>query len=240
MERLYVYIDESGTLDKAHNKYFVYAGILALGKNAKNEAARQQLALEDIVKKEQTIPAGNELKANRLDLKTAKRFIKLSTEKVVRFAVVVYQDCLHEYIFNTKQDKQRYLDYALKIAIKRALLNCFKCGIYKKDDIAAMDVIVDEHSSSTNGKYNLVQTINAEFRTGVWNPQWNHGYPPVFTPSFPEIKVSYVDSASVPQIRIADITANWVYRAYRDFNEDASTWDELEQIVKGIYIHHLP
>ena len=240
MERLYVYFDESGTRDKAHNKYFVYAGILALGKNAKNEIARKQLALERVIRKEQSIPLENELKASILDLKTEKRFIKLSTEKVVRFAVVVYQDRLHEYIFNTKQDKQCYLDYALKIAIKRALLNCFKCGIYKKDDIAAMDVIVDEHSSSTNGKYNLVQTINAEFRTGVWNPQWNHGYSPVFTPSFPEIKVSYVDSASVPQIRIADITANWVYRAYRDFNEDASTWDELEQIVKGIYIHHLP
>lgn len=240
MERLFVYIDESGTFDKVNYDYFVYGGILVLGEKAKTDLIHKQQKLEKIIKRKLSIAPTDELKASRLNLKIEKRFIRLSTDNVVRFAVVIRQKKLHEYVFNTKHDKQRYLDFALKIAIKRALQQCFRKNIYQKEHIDSMVVIVDEHSSSTSGKYNLYQTINAEFRTGVYNPEWNHLYPPVFSKDFPEIQVNYVDSAKTTLVRVADITANWVYRAYRDLNEDVSTWNELDEILKDIDIFHLP
>ena len=51
MERLYVYMDESGTLDRVHYEYFVYGGILVLGEKAKTELIYQQKKLEKIIKK---------------------------------------------------------------------------------------------------------------------------------------------------------------------------------------------
>ena len=240
MERLYVYMDESGTLDRVHYEYFVYGGILVLGEKAKTELIHQQKKLEKIIKKELSIALTDELKASNLDFKTEKRFIKLSANNVVRFAVVIRQKKLHKYVFNTKYDKQRYLDFALKISIKRALQRCFRQNIYQKEHIDSMAVIVDEHSSSTSGKYDLQQTINAEFRTGVYNPEWNHSYPPVFSKDFPEIQVHYVDSAKTTLVRVADITANWVYRAYRDFDKDISTWDKLDAATKTIDVYILP
>ena len=77
-------------------------------------------------------------------------------------------------------------------------------------------VFVDEHLSSTEGKYNLSQSIDEEFRLGTYNPEWGTFHGPVFSPRFPKIPVRYLDSRSVTLIRAADITANWIYCAERD------------------------
>lgn len=88
---------------------------------------------------------------------------------------------------------------------------------------------VDEHSSSTAGKYNLAESVNEEFRLGIYNPASNSEFPPVFGSSLPQIPVSYLNSASVTLIRAADITANWIYAAVRD----EATYPDALAAVKG-------
>ena len=50
---------------------------------------------------------------------------------------------------------------------------------------------------------------------------------PVFDPSFPKIDVSYHDSKLVPMIRAADITANWIYCANRDYEKYPYAFNKL-------------
>lgn len=37
---LFIYSDESGVFDKAHNKYYVYAGLIFFNKKDKDDAIR--------------------------------------------------------------------------------------------------------------------------------------------------------------------------------------------------------
>ena len=102
------------------------------------------------------------------------------------------------------------------MGVKKGVLGVVNRGIASKQDIDQIVVFVDEHSSSTEGKYNLSQSIDEEFRLGMYNPELGTLHDPVFSPSFPKIPVRYLDSRSVTLIRAADITANWIYCAERD------------------------
>ena len=150
-------------------------------------------------------------------MKERKRlFSLLQKGHCVQFGVVVDQKRLHDYVFASKGSKQRYMDWALKMGVKKGVLGVVKRGIASKSDIDQIVVFVDEHSSSTEGKYNLSQSIDEEFRLGMYNPEWGTFHDPVFSPSFPKIPVRYLDSRKVTLIRAADITANWIFCAERD------------------------
>ena len=41
---LFIFSDESGVFDKAHNEIFVYGGLIFLGKHQKDEYIRRYLA----------------------------------------------------------------------------------------------------------------------------------------------------------------------------------------------------
>ena len=88
-------------------------------------------------------------------------------------------------------------------------------GVVSKGEISKISVFVDEHSSSTSGRYNLESSIDEEFRHGMYDSR-GFFHEPVFSPDFPEIPVRYLDSSRVTMIRSADITANWIYCAERD------------------------
>lgn len=216
--KLYIYADESGTFDKEHNDLFVYGGLVVPGDSAKRDLERKYSAIEnDIRRNASRFGDDDELKACYLRMKERKRlFALLQKSQCVQFGVVVDQKRLHDYVFASKGSKQRYMDWALKMGVKKGVLGVVNRGIASKQDIDQIVVFVDEHSSSTEGKYNLSQSIDEEFRLGMYNPEWGTFHDPVFSPSFPKIPVRYLDSRSVTLIRAADITANWIYCAERD------------------------
>lgn len=228
--KLYVYADESGTFDKANNDLFVYGGVIVSAQNRK-AANDRYIGLERSLRKAAHGAYGDaELKASIMKPKHRHKVFKaLRGMGCAQFAAIVDQCALQDTIFTTKFSKQRYLDYALKLAIKNGICSLFRTGAVRKEDIERMSVIVDEHSTSTDGKYNLVQSINMEFRFGVHNLTWDRYYKPVFNADFPAIPVEYVDSSKVPLIRAADVTANWVYRAVRDIKTYPQAYDAMSR-----------
>lgn len=84
-------------------------------------------------------------------------------------------------IFANKKDKQRYLDYAHKIAVKRALERLIELSILDSDDITAIHFFTDEHSTATNGRYELREALYAELIKGTFN--YNCYYPPILKSS---------------------------------------------------------
>lgn len=229
MMKLYVYADESGTFDQAHNDLFVYGGLIAPGREAKEGLERRYRALEDSIRATSpTLGEGDEAKASSLAMPERKRLYRLVEGSPCRqFGVVVDQRRLRPSVFADKRSRQRYLDWALKMAVKWAVLSLVADGTVEKSAVSKIDVFVDEHSSSTAGKYNLSASINEELRYGMYDSR-GFFHEPLFSPSLPEVRVRYLDSSSVTLIRAADVTANWIYCAERDRSACPQVMDRIE------------
>lgn len=236
--KLYVYADESGVFDKAHDDLFVYGGVIVPA-SRREDSIRQYLALErDIRAHSHGQLDGVELKASFLSMKDRSRVFRLIPRYGCwQLATIVNQARVLDSIYADKKTKQRFLDYALKLAIRHGVCSLLASGAMARSEVTAMSVVVDEHSTATNGRYNLEESINNEFRFGTYNMTWDQYYPSVFGSGFPPIPVSYVDSAKVPLVRAADVTANWIYRAERDKNTYPAA---LESVRKRISLLGLP
>lgn len=225
---LFVYSDESGVFDKEHNEIFVYGGLIFLGKEQKDLYGRKYLAAEKAIRSKK-YALNKELKASKIS-NTEKGKLYRSMNGAIRFGVIINQKNILERIFLSKKDKQRYLDYAYKISLKRALEKMIDNGLIAKDNIENVFVYVDEHSMATNGKYELREGIEQELKNGTYNRQYDKFFPPVFD-TLGSIHLSICDSASVTLIRAADIVANHIYYMALKRN--------IEKL-EGIYLITLP
>lgn len=135
-----------------------------------------------------------------------------STNNCYRFGIVVRQGKLNPHIFDNKKSKQRYLDYAFKIGLKEYLLYLAKDGIIDTSNIGDIHVFADEHSTATNGRYELQEALLNEFKYGTFNQSWNKFFEPIF-PSMGSLTVEYCDSSKRTLIRAADIIANKVFHS---------------------------
>lgn len=215
--KLYIYADESGTFDQINNELFVYGGVIVPGKEVKDGIERKYIAIEnDIRENSSSIRSYEEIKANALPMRSRKRLYGvIESSACYQFATIVRQRFLRSSVFSDKRSKQRYLDWALKIGIKQGIAQMLNERQMRIEKVEKIAIFVDEHSSSTSGKYNLCDSINEELRIGMYDPAGRF-HDPLFSPQFPEIPVSYLDSKKVTLIRAADITANWIYCAERD------------------------
>lgn len=206
---IFVYSDESGVFDKEHNKIYVYGGLILLGKDSKDEWARRYTAAEKVIRGSDRYPAGAELKASLLSNKDKHKLVR-SLNNCYKFGIVIRQELVLDRIFNSKKDKQRYLDYAYKIGLKRALQQLLSEGIIQNKDILNLRVYVDEHTTATNGMYELREGLEQEFKNGTYN--WNYGiyYEPLFE-NLQSVQLKFCNSASTTLVRAADHVANEIY-----------------------------
>lgn len=223
---LFIYSDESGVFDKAHNEIFVYGGLIFMGKQQKDEYIRRYLAAEKVLRGKYT--DGSELKACRISNKEKGKLYR-SMGGAIKFGVIVNQRNVLDRIFLSKKDKQRYLDYAYKIGLKRALQQMVHAGTIEKN-IGNIFLYNDEHSTATNGRYELREGLEQEFKLGTYNMQYDKFFPPLFD-AMQGIHLEFCDSKKVTLVRAADIVANRIY--YMALNR------KIENL-SGIYISTLP
>ncbi len=227
---IFVYSDESGVFDKIHNDIFVFGGLILIESSSKEEWSRRYSATEKIIRKSNNYPDKYELKATNIS-NADKNKLYRSLNHCHKFGVVINQNNVLDHIFDGKKDKQRYLDYAYKIAIKKAFQDLISNHIINPDDVERLYFYADEHATATNGCYELKEGLEQEFRFGTYNYNWCKFYPPIF-PNMKEIKLEFCNSASKLLIRAADIVANKIYYIANTSN-DYSTQSNL-------YITRLP
>ena len=112
---LYIYSDESGVFDKVHNDIYVYGGVLFLSKEDKDINARKYKHVEKVIRESKGYDKNIELKACILENKEKSKIYR-SLNKCIKFGVIVNQKNIRDEIFSNKKSKQRYLDYAYKMA----------------------------------------------------------------------------------------------------------------------------
>ena len=211
---IYVYSDESGVFDKVHNNIFVFGGLIILGSNSKEKWSRRYSAIEKNIRKSSDYNIDCELKATKISNHDKNKIFR-SLNNCYKFGVVIDQQRIHTNIFDTKKDKQRYLDYAYKIAVKRALEKMICNKIIEKSDVDRMFFYVDEHTTATNGCYELEQALEQEFKSGTFNFNYCVHYPPLF-PGLKELHLELCNSQSKLLVRAADIVANKIYYIARN------------------------
>jgi len=146
-----------------------------------------------------------------------------SLNRFHKFGVIVYQELLKPKIFENKKTKQRYLDYAFKIAVKRKFQNLIRNKIVDPEDVGKLRFYVDEHATATDGRYELREALEQEFKIGTFNWNWNKFHEPIF-PSLQSVELAFCDSKIRPLIRAADIVSNRLY--YAAVSRDLSkVWD---------------
>ena len=204
---LYVYSDESGVCDYKHYNYYAFGGVICLGQAGKDEWARRFLNAEQIIKKTKNIKG--EAKAARID-PASKRSLFRSLNNCVKFGVIISQQKLLKRIFECKKDKQRYLDFAYRKAVRRALREMIEDGSIDAKAIRHIYFYVDEHTTATNGCYELHEGLEVDLMNGTYSHNYDRFFPPLF-PSMKEVNLKFCNSDKVTLVRAADIVANRLY-----------------------------
>ena len=208
---LFIYSDESGVFDKAHNKFFVFGGLVFSSKDARDVAARKYIAAEKVIRIRENFTADNEVKATTIS-NADKGKLYRSLNQVQKFGVVVDQARVLDSIFSSKKSKQRYLDYAYKIAVKRKFEVLISRGLLNREKVEGLYFCVDEHTTATDGLYELRESLEQEFKYGTYNWNFSTFLPPIF-PNLKEVNVRFCNSSKVTLVRASDIVANKLFFA---------------------------
>lgn len=206
---IFVYSDESGVFDKVHNDYFVFGGLVFLGKDDRDVWARKYIHAENTIRSIEHMLPTEEVKAAAISNKSKGKLYR-SLNKAEKFALVVSQAKLKDPVFGHKKTKQRYLDWAYKMVVKEKLIELMNQGLFRPSDVENLYFFVDEHTTAKDGLYELKETLEQEFRVGTYNFDYNTFHPPLF-PGLKSLTVRYCNSATTTLVRAADIIANHVY-----------------------------
>lgn len=228
---IFIYSDESGVFDKAHNSFFVFGGLVFLSKEERDVFSRKYIKAERDVRQKAGIPSSLEVKAATIS-NTNKGKLYRSLNQAEKFGIVVNQKTLFDSVFNSKKTKQRYLDWAFKVAIKKKLEALILEGKIVPEEVEHLYFIIDEHTTATDGIYELRQSLEQEFRFGTYNFERMIHYPPLFK-NLLEVQVKFCDSKTQTLVRAADIVSNKLY--YMAIINDYSSAKN-----RHFYIYHHP
>lgn len=226
---IYVYSDESGVFDKVHNAIFVFAGIICIDNAEKDKYTRKYRKAEKSIRSSNNYEL-DELKACYITNKDKGKLFR-SMNQAYKFAVIIKQKKVLDRIFNSKKDKQRFLDYAYKRGVKSALKRMLQQNIIQDESIENLYFYVDEHSTATNGKYELEESLESEFRYGTYNWDWKAAYPPLFN-HLKSVNVEFCNSKHKHLVRASDIVANRIYYlAVQGLNEKINQIEKLYTLI---------
>lgn len=225
---IYVYSDESGVFDKNHNDIFVFGGLIFIDTNNRDVFNRKYIHAENVIRNNNCkYDAGTELKAAIITNAEKYKLLR-SLNQCYKFGGVINQNKIHDRIFDSKKDKQRYLDYAYMIIVKKYFQFLIKNNIINEDATLNIYFYVDEHTTATNGRYELKERLEQEFKRGSFNYNYSKAFPPLFN-NLKELNLFYCDSTSKTLVRAADIIANNIF--YKAKTNNASLFQ------KNTYMH---
>ena len=207
--KIHIYSDESGVFDYVHNDYYVFGGIICLEDAGKELWSRKYSAAERNIAFSGRYPTGTELKASILENEHKNKLFR-SLNNCYKFGTLISQQRVNKNVFDNKKSKQRFLDYAYKRAVKNALEDLIAEGVINPQSVESMQFYVDEHTTATNGKYELRESLEQEFKHGTFNYTYQTFFPPLFK-CMKSVNLSFCNSSKKLLVRSADIVANKIY-----------------------------
>ena len=231
INNLFIYSDESGVFDYKHNKYFLFGGLICFSTKERDRTIRKYAHVETVMRQSNKYEEGIELKASNISNKDKGKFYR-SLNANYKFCVLIKERNLNKQIFQNKKHKQRYLDYAYKMVLKKCFQQLIEDNYIKKTKIKNVFINVDEHSTATDGKYELRENLLNEFKNGTFNVEWDKFFDPIF-PLLQNVEVNFCDSSSNRLVRAADIIANHCYHLVHKN-------DGVIKPTSNMFVYYLP
>ena len=210
---IHFYFDDSGVLHKnSKEQVFVYAGYVFCDKKEKDNAIRRYKALNKSLKVDLGESCGEELKGANLSRKHKNALYKvLRNDESQSLSVKI--PSVYDSILSEKKAICRYKDYVLKLLIKKKLLELIDKGKICSDKPTHLVVNIDNQLTSTNGFYNLKESIYEELRYGIINHDYGTKHKNVFSNEL-IVETNYCDSKHHYLIQASDILANRILNSY--------------------------
>ncbi len=162
-----------------------------------------------IVRTNEGIHKEQEVKATKISNKSKGKLYR-SLNQTEKFGIIVHQKSLSKNIFLHKKTKQRYLDWAYKLSVKRKFEKMIAKNMIDALAVEELHFYIDSHTTATNGTYELHESLEQEFKIGTHGADWKIFHPPIF-PNLKKVNVRYCDSKSNTLVRAADIISNRLY-----------------------------
>lgn len=222
---IYVYGDESGVFDQQHNEIYVFGGLIFLDKRQKDIVNRRYHALEKKIApkytagEDVTCGQAQELKACFIQNKHRDSLFRV-TNGCIRYVFVIDQRKVNEGVFLNKKSKQRYLDWVYKVGLKRCFGRLIESGTLNPNVVDNPIIQFDEHNTATDGRYELREAIEQEFKIGTVNFKWNAFHPPISPNMKGSVSLEFRDSKNAALVRASDVIANRGWRAYVNNRQD--------------------
>lgn len=228
---IWIYSDESGVFDKSHEQYFIFGGVIILSDSERQSIIRKYITAERVIRQRHGENLSFEVKASHIT-NTEKSKLFRSLNQCHKFGTIIDLKHVHPAVFSDKKHKQRYLDYAYKIALKNAFQKMISNKLIIPSNIRMMYIFPDEHSTATSGRYELHESLENEFKIGTFNTDYSIFFSPLF-PKLAGLQVQYCNSMNKPLVRAADIISNRIYHNAYDNNYAAlDSVKNLEYIIQ--------
>jgi len=146
-------------------------------------------------------------------------------------ACIIKNNDIYDHIINDKASKGRYLDYALRIFIKKIIVTLIKSNSIDPNLPLKLILNVDEQATKSNGYYNLKDGLIEEFVHGIYNFNYNVKHTPILFNSF-EIELSYLKSEKSIVVQAADMIAGIVHNKTLKFYDDGFKLNQSLSFLK--------
>ena len=123
------------------------------------------------------------------------------------------------------------MDWVYKMAVKTKLLFLSAEGLLNLSEVERIYFLIDEHTTATDGRYELKESLEQEFKFGVFTNNFTTYHPPI-CPNLLSLEVEFCNSKSKTLVRAADIVANRLY-----FMASHGKPSELHSELFSIYTH---
>jgi len=207
---IFFYLDDSGVLHKnAEERYFVYAGYVFPSKKEKDRAlAKYRWAVRQL-KRVRHSRLDKEIKAYRAKPKT-KRFLVSQLSEFESLSCIVDKSRVYGSILDAKKSIHRYKDYCIKRAARAKLEDLVTRGIIDPDEDITIRFFIDNQPTSTDGVYNLRESIKEELKNGIANFDYGVFHSPIFRGKL-GICTTFCDSKNHYLIQASDFLANNIF-----------------------------
>jgi len=213
---IYINLDDSGKLTRKE-KVSVYGGIVFLSKEERDKFIVQYRKIINEIKckycnkdKENCSNNCPEIKNTNIK-KTDKRRIMNYIKKYYVISLIVENNKVYDYIIKNKASKGRYIDFTLRVLIKKAIEELIKIGKIDPNKPLKIILNIDEQSTKSNGYYNLKDSIYEELVHGIYNYNYDKSFKPILNNGL-DLNISYQDSGKSYAVQGADLIAGTIRR----------------------------
>lgn len=232
---IYINLDDSGKLTRKE-KISVYGRLVFFSKKEKDKFITQYRSIIDSIKCKYCSSDKNKCFNDCPEIKNTnirtcdKRRIMNFIDNFFVISLVIQNDKIYDYVMKNKASRGRYVDFTLRVLIKRTIEELIKIGRIDANKPLKIILNIDEQTTKSNGYYNLYDDIVEELVHGIYNYNYDKSFKPILNSSL-ELVITYQDSGKSYAVQGADLIAGTIRKTALNCLENNKSMDEELKIA---------